>query len=174
MAGPSARLINPWRLADAGTSVRGDIPVSSMARLTSLLQNDSGSATYELLFARDEQSQPVITGRVVAEVQVICQRCLEPMSLKLASEVAIGVVDSAEAASAWETDAVVVEDDQLSVAGLVEDELILVLAPAPVHAAGECRPPGYAGAAGPDGAESGDGPFAALAELKSPGGPRRR
>lgn len=166
--------MNPWRHAEAGTSVEGEVPVSSMARLGSLLRNDSGSAAYNLSFALDERNSPVITGRVAAEVQVICQRCLEPMALKVEAELRVGIAASAEAASFAEFESIIVEDDRLSLAALVEDELILALPSAPAHPPGECRPPGYAGAVEPVTGAAANRPFAVLAALKSGNGRRRQ
>jgi uncharacterized protein len=170
MSGPSPNSVDPWRFADAGTAVRGEIAVSGMSRLASLLRNDSGGVTYELFFALDEQNLPVITGRVAAVFEVVCQRCLEPMPLEVASEVRVAIAGSAAAASSVAFDTVIVEDKRLSLAALVEDELILALPTAPLHAPGECRPPDYAGAVEPAFGKDANRPFAGLSTLKSGAG----
>jgi len=165
----SAKYINPWRYADAGTAVKGELAISRMVRLATLLGSDSGAATYELSFALDEGASPVVTGRVAAVVEVICQRCLEPMAFKIASEIRLGIVRSEEAEASVPTDLepVMVENDQLSLAALVEDELILAFPSAPLHPAGECRPPGHLRVGEAAAGAPANRPFAALSKLRS-------
>lgn len=168
----SPKFINPWRFADAGASVQGEVPVSFLTRLATLLRNDSGAATYELSFALDERRQPVVTGRIAAVVDVTCQRCLEPMRLQVASDICIGIVRSAEEAASALLEAMIVEDNRLSLAALVEEELILALPSAPLHPAGECRAPSYVGAAETVVDGGANRPFAELSKLKPERGGR--
>ena len=143
MAKPSIERVNPFRMATDGVSRRGEIPLSGMSRLAPLLSDDAGSAQFELFFHLDSHSRPVITGSVQARLEVICQRCLEPMSLDLNLAIALGIVRSDEEAVAVlkEREPLTLTGDTVSLAELVEDELILALPGAPVHPAGSCRPP---------------------------------
>ncbi|MDH3317453.1 MAG: YceD family protein [Gammaproteobacteria bacterium] len=139
-----AELVYPFRMARDGSSRRGKIALSLMPRASALLCNDQGEARFELDFHLDAQSRPVVTGRIQACVELICQRCLEPMNLELDLEVRLGIVRSDAEAVALpdEREPLLVEDGSVSLAALLEDELILGLPPAPLHPAGRCRPPG--------------------------------
>lgn len=143
MPEPSVERVHAYRMARDGSSRRGEIALSGMTRLTPLLCNDHGSARFELDFNLDSQFRPVVTGRVQAALELICQRCLEPMSLDLDLELRLGIVRSDEEAVALpaEYEPLVLKTDTISLAALVEDELILGLPPAPLHPAGSCRPP---------------------------------
>jgi uncharacterized protein len=114
-----------------------------MSRLAPLLCNDQGAARFELDFHLDSQSRPMVTGRIQAKLELICQRCLEPLVLDLDLELRLGIVRSdAEAVALCDTrEPLTLETDTVSISALVEDELILGLPAAPLHPAGSCRPP---------------------------------
>lgn len=143
MPEPSAERVNAYRMARDGSSRRGEIALGGMSRLTPLLSDDHGSARFELDFLLDSQSRPLMTGRVRATLELVCQRCLEPMSLDLDLELRLGIVRSDEEAVALpaEYEPLILKTDTISLAALVEDELILGLPAAPLHPAGSCRPP---------------------------------
>ena len=143
MPEPSAERVHAYRMARDGSSRRGVIALCEMSRLIPLLSNDQGSARFELNFLLDPQLGPLVTGRVRATLELICQRCLEPMSLDLDLELRLGIVRSDEEAVALpaEYEPLVLKTDTVSLAALVEDELILGLPAAPLHPAGSCRPP---------------------------------
>lgn len=161
MPEPSAERVHAYRMARDGASRRGAIALSDMSRLIPLLSNDQGAARFELDFLLDPQLRPLVTGSVQATLELICQRCLEPMSLDLDLELRLGIVRSDEEAVALpkEYEPLVLKTDSVSLATLVEDELILGLPAAPLHPAGSCRPP--AGAQGRAEGSSG-GPFSNL------------
>ena len=166
-----SKYINPWRYANAGSSIEGEFAVSGLPRLVGLLRSDSGVAAYKLSFSLDERSLPVMRGFVTATVEVTCQRCLEPMALIIRSNVDAGIarIDDEESAPT-DLEVVLVENDRLSPEALVEDELILALPSAPLHPAGACSPPAAANAH----RAVGEGPFGALSKLKSGGGENGR
>ncbi len=139
----SAERINPYRMARDAASRRGEIRLSRMSRLAPLLSDDQGSARFELAFHLDAGSRPVIKGSVQAGLELICQRCLKAMTLALDLDIELVIVLSDEEAAAVskQGEPLTLSSDSLSVAELVEDELILALPAAPLHPAGSCRPP---------------------------------
>ena len=153
----SAELVDAYRMARDGSSRRGEIALSRMSRLAPLLCSDQGTARFELDFQLDSQSRPLVNGRVQATLEVLCQRCLEPMSLELDLELRLGIVRSDEEAVAlWDKrEPLTLKTGTVSVSALVEDELILGLPAAPIHPGGGCRPPGEASTVEGAGGESG-------------------
>ncbi len=108
-----------------------------------MLSGDQGSARFELSFHLDSGSRPVITGSVQAGLELICQRCLKTMTLALDLDIELVIVRSDEEAAAVskEREPLTLSSESISLAELVEDELILGLPAAPLHPAGSCRPP---------------------------------
>ena len=170
MSAPSAELVHITRMARDGASRRGEIAISRMSRLLPLLCDNQGAVQFELDFALDSQSRPRVTGRIRATLEVICQRCLEPMRLELDLDVRLGIVKSDDEAVALTdgSEPLTLDGDTVSLATLVEDELILGLPPAPLHPQGRCRPP----EAGPAEAQRRSaGPFS---KLKRAAGAKRK
>ncbi|MEY4762872.1 MAG: hypothetical protein RLZZ200_2728, partial [Pseudomonadota bacterium] len=65
-------------LADEGAEVSVEVAVARLPRLTAELAESSGMARGTVRFSRD-RGFPVADVQVVADVTVICQRCLQPM-----------------------------------------------------------------------------------------------
>lgn len=161
--------IDPVRFADTGSELAGTVPFSRMQRLTDIAGNPGGGADVELQFDVDEQGTRIVQGRVRAAVELVCQRCLRPMNWAVDSEVRLGMVASENDAEHLPAvyDPLLIGEEPLPLAGLVEDEILLALPAFPRHEAGECE------AAIGDTREETAGqsdkpnPFAVLARLKS-------
>jgi len=158
--------INPLRAAEGAYDIAGPLSFTRMARLSKMVENCGGAAEVDLHFDVDEQKIPVVTGRLRSELVLICQRCLEPLSVSIDIEVALGIVASEQEAERLPSryDPVIVEDERLSVADLVEDEILLALPAIPRHQE-QCAA-GVPPAEQPP-AERADNPFAVLSRLKS-------
>jgi len=135
-----------------------------MPRLAACLLSDREEVCAELQFGIDDQGVDFVEGKIEAELQVSCQRCLAPMSLPVHTGMALAFVGSEAAANrlSGHREPLVVPATPLRLAPLIEDELILSLPMTPRHPPDACtaRPAGLAQQA----ASGRDGPFAALAD----------
>jgi uncharacterized protein len=132
-----------------------------MARLRPALLDEAGAVEVDLQFERAEGSGlRRMHGRLAARVQVACQRCLEPMALELVAEPDLILVGEGEAARLPPEAETLAVEKPVSVAELIEDELLLVLPMIPMHAPQEC--PARRHVAGAEGAAAGTSPFARL------------
>lgn len=166
---------DPQRLCALGKAYQGKLVLADFPRLTPLLASSEGEAAFTLAFDTDAERRPVVAVDVEAELVLQCQRCMQPMVLPVKSSSRLCVVSGPDEAERLpdELDPLLVEEDRLALRSLVEDELILAIPPAPMHAPAECtvklqdwqRDGDDATAS----AQTGDNPFAALAELKSDG-----
>ena len=71
--------IDPLRLAQNGLKLNGELSIKDMPRLSESLVNDEGSILVDLAFDMDEVNTPYMQGKIVAEVSMICERCMSPM-----------------------------------------------------------------------------------------------
>ena len=112
----------------------------------------------------------VVSGRIRAPLQMICQRCLESVTLEVQAEPRLIWVKSDEDMEALspEYDPLLSADGRVALAGLVEDELLLALPLVPGHADGTCRETRKAAARSAPLPVEDDrkNPFAELAKLK--------
>lgn len=163
--------IDPIRYADAGLTLAGEVAFKRMPRLTAMISNRDGAAAIDLHFGIDEQGLRHVAGRINSEVELVCQRCLQPLLLPVTIEVQLGIVESEVAADRLPAhyDPLQVAGEPVSVGELVEDEILLALPGFPRHEAGVCEsvviidePPRDEGHVA-----SKPNPFAVLASYKS-------
>jgi uncharacterized protein len=114
------------------------LPVSRLKRFSGYLHQPSGEVAVLLEFGHDEEGRKLLSGTLAATVQVLCQRCMGPMPLRIASRLALLVSDGDSEPESAALETVSMTDGNLDVAGLIEDELILSLPLAPAHEDNEC------------------------------------
>ena len=167
-AGSLPATLDALRFARQGRLVSGQVALADLDRLGGLLVERSGHAGVELEFSRDRGGRVIVSGAVTATVTLVCQRCLEHMSLDLAPQVRAAVIATEGEAGALpdDLDPLVCPEGEVRLFELVQDELILAL---PVIARHENDPhclPLTPDQPGGDGARR-DNPFAVLSSLKS-------
>ncbi len=131
------------RLADRQEELVGELPVGSLARLCDSLTSEQGVVAVRLQFGRDEGRRLIVRGTVSATVELQCQRCLKPMPWHLQASVLLaGCYSEQDMDSLPEIyDPVLIPDERLRLAQLVEDELILALPTLAMHEDDPgCRP----------------------------------
>lgn len=178
--------INPLRLAHRGETLAGSVAPAQMPRLAGLLHEGSSQvkeADFELRFGHDDGGQACVLGHIDAELVVLCQRCLEPMSIRIERPVCLALVQCKDESASLDDayDPLLVGEEPLALSGLLEDELILGMPSFARHASGECELPpgadavddtddsgeGHTGQHGDTAGESGeDNPFSVLKSLK--------
>jgi uncharacterized protein len=163
--------LDPWRFADLGNEVSGQIPLDSMPRLSDCLFDPAGAAIFELQFARDERRRAILTGWLKAELKLECQRCLEAVTLPVVAQVSVAFVERHEQAEQLPDflDPCLVEEGQIHFADLIEDELLLQLPQVAMHEEGACPVPlveMFEDKPDEPAVQPARNPFAVLAELK--------
>ena len=117
------------------------------------------AASFELRGGESIRGKPCLRLQAGADVELVCQRCLEPLAMHLSADVELELCDSElEIARAEDDVDRVLAGPAMDVAHLVEDELILALPDTPKHE--RC-------ALSTDGDRAGRAsPFAGLARLR--------
>ena len=170
LKGPIPSHIDPRKLADRGNTLAGDWPLKQFERLCEQLVSDAGNVHARFEFGRDEQRMIVMRGELDVEVQMVCQRCLEPATLPVHSEFIYAVLKEGASLDGLPKgyDALEVGEEPLDLIAVVEDELLLALPIVPAHDPDKCQhPAGFAAAPEPSVNEvSRSNPFDVLAQLK--------
>ena len=178
MSTPSADLpllIDVFELARVGGEVVGALALADLHRVLPSLASGEGEVQYRYVGRRDEHGRPAGALQVKATVQLVCDRCTQPVAVPLASaahyyfvatEAELGRIPVDEA-----DDEPLLGSTRFSLLTRIEDDAILALPMSPRHA--HCDHAQLAvdpGAADADSvARERPHPFAALAKLK----PRR-
>lgn len=162
--------IEPLSLAEKGRTLTGRLPLSRLDRLCQSLYNGKGEVNISLHFDKDEVGQPNVTGQIETTLQLKCQRCMQAMELPLSVDVHLGLVRTQRQAESLPEnyDPLLISDEPITAADIVEDELILALPLVALHEMKDC--PAADWVAGDDEqdepAPQRENPFAVLAELK--------
>lgn len=172
--------VDPFRLAEQESSLEGNIPLERLTRLADCLWDDPVPGTSQLCrviltFGKDDERRRIVSGQVETTVTMQCQRCMGAMPVRLESAFRLGLVTSDEQAQQLpkELEPFLTEDLRADLWSMVEDELLLVLPPYPLHERDDCPATETLEALEPDDSapvpdeEKGDNPFSVLADLKS-------
>ena len=167
---PDDRFAYP-ELARQGAVVVRRLQADSLPRLNELAPG-KGAVAVELNFRLDGAGRPWVSGRAMQAVEAGCQRCLGRFDRTLEVEFDLCIVREEKHARelAGVADVLVVEAETVSIADIVEDELLLGL---PERLCLE-DPCGFApamsypvaGAEVADAAQAADNPFSVLLKLK--------
>jgi uncharacterized protein len=121
--------ISPGRAAEGKRVYSGTIAISRLKRLSALLEDDQGEASFVAAFRSDIDKQVVVDLQVKASLPLICQASLEAYNEHVTRRSELGVIDHEHQAKDLPDiyDPVLTEKGRLAIASLVEDELILGL-----------------------------------------------
>lgn len=122
---PDERL--PYReLARQGARLVRSVPAGELARLAEVAPS-VGLLDVDMTFRMDDEGRVWVAGTAHATVVATCQRCLCEFEHRLQApfDLCLAADDAAASVIAEQADVVVIEQDAVSVAELVEDELIL-------------------------------------------------
>ncbi|MGD9983317.1 MAG: YceD family protein [Porticoccaceae bacterium] len=152
------------KLAAQSQSLCGVIDGAGLPRLSEAVSAISGPVTVELRFDPGTAGFPEVAGRVSAQVAMVCQRCLDTLTVALEVPIAVGVVQdiAAEQRLPRRLDPWIVTDEEGDLFDLAEEELLLALPIVALHEDESCHAsPAVTGDAGDT-----RNPFRVLAELK--------
>lgn len=167
------RFLDVEELASARAVLAGRLESGSMPRLLEVVAAAPGSIAYRIEFARDASGRPGMTGRVEATLPLVCQRCLDGLDLRLDARFESLVLGNDRGEADGRDDVVVCPNGRLVLESVVEDELLLALPDAPVHAHGSCEAPRVRDPDGRLPSPRSTNPFSALHALRSRHGRER-
>jgi len=136
------KLVDPRRLAEQCAEFREAIAVSNLPRVADYVESASQEVQVELVFRKDEHYRVCVSGQIEGSVELVCQRCMEPVTTNFKQDINLMVVYSDEQAKSvpkefdpWEV------NELANVHELIEDEIFLALPAAPKHPVGQCEAP---------------------------------
>jgi len=134
-------LVKPAQLTQHRAEVSGH-PTTDTASQSASKTNDINTeqVNVDLVFSVDASGQANISGRVQAQVYIVCQRCMQPMPWGIDEAVSLAIVRSEQQVdqipSCYEP--LIVTEDAVSLLELVEDELLLAMPAVALHEVDQC------------------------------------
>ncbi|MGK0440413.1 MAG: hypothetical protein ACJA0N_000202 [Pseudohongiellaceae bacterium] len=138
---PLPSKIDVRKLITKGAQISSLFGVDVMPRLTSLLANEQGEVNTELNFYVDQGRKRRIDGEIKAQVNMVCQRCLDAVSIEIESSFNLAVVWTDDQAKQVpkSLDALIVGEELTNLTEIVEEELILSLPIVSYHENENCK-----------------------------------
>lgn len=132
-------LINNLEAAKNQENISGEIPVETCERLLEVIRKEHQypQIRYELSGVATKFHLPSLHLTIEASLPVICQRCLDAMSLELSLKYDYIVSESEPAPFDGDDDIDWLEiSREMNLNALIEDELLMAIPLAPTHAHG--------------------------------------
>ena len=141
LKGPIPSQVDPRKLADRAVTLEGELPFESFPRFSEQLAENVGVVRAKFVFGREERKAMVMHCELDAEVKMVCQRCLELVTLPIHSESTYAVVkEGANTQSVPQGyDVIELGEDPLDLLALIEEELLLALPIMPAHHPEKCQ-----------------------------------
>ncbi len=133
-------VLDPDNIATLDTRLDTRISVRQLPRLTNLLNSHDGEIEVSVAMQRGDDGFPLIDGRVAADLDLVCQRCLEPMKLPVQTKFHLMLLaaesEGVESPGRYEPYYLTrsrADHKGTRLIDIIEDELLLVLPFAPMH-----------------------------------------
>lgn len=132
--------IDPYQLAQQNEEISGSIPLSELPMVKDLLLESSGNVRVLMKFQMDSNYRSCVKGTIETQVVQQCQRCLEPISTSINSSFEFIFVkeQSLETDDSEDSQTLLTENDQIRLATIIEDEMILNINIYAKHQLKEC------------------------------------
>jgi uncharacterized protein len=142
MSGPLHRwysLPDLQALGQRAAVLAGEIQLRSLKRLAGLLHESHGSVNASVSLEQLPGGWVALDLRCDAVLAMVCQRCLHPLSHSVSQQTRLVLVesDAMQSRAPEGLEPLVMEQERMRLADLIEDELILGLPLVPRHAADE-------------------------------------
>jgi len=126
--------LNFTQKAKIGFEIQGKWPIKQLKRLAGSLMSDQGELTVELKFDR-AGPVPFIDGHIMTELQLKCQRCMQPVPYPVDIRFKLGLVQNEAQMEKLPDDfePYLVESDNNHLPDMLEDELLLALPLVAMH-----------------------------------------
>lgn len=159
---------DPRKFAQHGVSLEGVIPVSELPRILDATEDSGSEVQVKLEFTISEERKKVVIGSANADLALVCQRCLEQVTVPVESNISLAIVWDEEAARALPErfDPWITGEGMADLYEMIEEELLLSL-PAVAYHEEPCLDSKLYSSGKPVEVKREKNPFQVLEQLKS-------
>lgn len=139
--GTLPQYIDAPKWADREAVIEEIVPLQSFARLCEDAASVEGEVSVACRIYRDTQGLIVLQGKLATAMQLVCQRCLDPVAVAVDADIQLRLLRNEEQAERLADDADYLlqdEEGRIALADVLEDELILSLPLVALH--DDCEP----------------------------------
>jgi len=163
------RMADPRKFSQQGIHLEGFVAVADLPRLASALASDRAAVTAKLEFGIGDEGRKVLSGHVNAQVEVVCQRCLDNLPLVIEADLNLAVVwDEDQAVNLPKyLDPWIHGEGPADLYGVIEEELLLELPLVAYHESECVEPERFHSGDVVEHTDTPNNPFQMLEQLKS-------
>lgn len=134
-SGQLPQSFDPRRFTDQGAEIQGSMAVGALPRLHEFRDSQDEPISVALRFGHDEEGRRVIDGTISTRLIMTCQRCLEPVEYQIEARPHLVLVWSEDQMKALpeHLDPLLVGEERVPLADLLEEELLLALPLVAMH-----------------------------------------
>lgn len=132
------RLVSVRKSVLKESNFQGEVPSDALSSLCSVVEQCSDIVA-EVAFSTSEDGRSVLTVNVAADVEQVCQRCLELVRYQLKPHSTLTIVKHDEEAKQRikDVEPLVLDDDEVDLYRVIEEELSLALPAVAAHSGDE-------------------------------------
>lgn len=129
------KFLDPIKFAKQNVQLHGQLLLRDLPRLQEIADQKNNQAEINLQLGQDASRIYFISGKIKTTVNLICQRCIAPMSYEVDFSFLLSPVVSEERAKNLpdKYEPVFMQDESIAVYDMIEDEILLALPMAPKH-----------------------------------------
>ena len=134
------RLFNPERSARERHEYIGEVPIADLPRVMEVAASDKGHVNAQMNFSFEKGKVVIISLKINAEIELICQRTLNPFMHTIDSQIELAVVET-ERQMEYLSDhyePVIVQDGLLDPKEIIEEEILLAIPVIPKSGLNDC------------------------------------
>ena len=134
------KLFNPERSAREMHEYIGEVPISDFSRLMKVVASDKGHVNARMQFSFEKGKIAIISLKINAEIELICQRTLNPFMYAIDSQIELAAVGS-EKQMEYLSDhyePVIIQDGLLDPKDIIEEEILLAIPVIPKSRLNDC------------------------------------
>jgi len=123
------------KLVESGAKLSGFVSDVRLPRVVEAVQRISGKIEANLYFGMDESNKMIIGVEIHGAIDLICQRCLEPVTvpLKIATTLTVVAHDEEARNCIRSHEPIVLDEGLLNVDEMLEEEILLSLPVVALH-----------------------------------------
>lgn len=137
------KFIQPLHMAERGVLLQGQLSLQQLSRLQDLLVNSTGEVQINWQLGIDDNGFAYIRGNLDTVLPLRCQRCwgtmMYPLHLMVSLSPILGEASVKKLPEQYEP--LVLTEDQVTVADVIEEEILLALPLAAKHEDEGCASP---------------------------------
>lgn len=127
-----------YKLCQRDAVFEGDVFLPDVVQVSDFIDESSDCAVVSLSFSQDNYHRSYIQGSIRVTMRLECQRCAGSVCLDLALSVALYLVKNDAQTVPEGFEPLVMSGQEMTLADLVSDEILLALPAVAVHEDGDC------------------------------------